>query len=146
MEQFYVLLGTVPRHSTPVMRPNDDMLQLLFQCSSPSDQLAAASPHAWQTQQHHSWRPLKLDFHAKLTQQMEMPTTSQSWELRSMDLHHFAISLCDTPIDAPKTPRSKITHSFFSKTNCSTPFSTRMSSLFCVVSSSSSSSVPSSFK
>ena len=65
---------------------------------------SAASPHAWQTQQHHPWRALQLGFHAKPTQQMGMPTKSQSWELRSMALHHFAKTLSDTQVDAAKTP------------------------------------------
>ena len=38
------------------------------------------------------------------TPQIEMPTKSQSWDLRSMASYHFATSLCDTQIDATKTP------------------------------------------
>ena len=71
-----------------------------------------------------------------------------------MALHHFAISLCDTAIDATKTPTMTWrTHSLFLSrrqvaAHVFTSFAKRMRSLFCVVSSSSSSSpsVPSSFK
>ena len=45
----------------------------------------------------------QLGFHAKQIQQMGVPTKSQSWELRSMALHHSAKSLSDTQVDATGT-------------------------------------------
>ena len=41
------------------------------------------------------WHARHLGVHAKPIQQLELPTTSQSRELRSMALHHFAVSLGD---------------------------------------------------
>ena len=35
--------------------------------------LSHMPPHAWQTQQHHSWRAVQLGFHARPTPQMGMP-------------------------------------------------------------------------
>ena len=49
-------------------------------------------------------RALQLDFHAKPIAAMVMFTKWQLREIRSMDLNHVAMSLCDTKVDATKTP------------------------------------------
>ena len=62
-----------------------------------------------------AWCPRYRPTYRKPTEQLGMPTKSQSCELRSMALHHFAISLCDTQVDATRTPTTTWrTHSLLS--------------------------------
>ena len=76
--------------------------------------VSASSPHAWQTQRHHVWRALQLEFHAKPIQQMGLPTKSQSRDPRPMVTLRY-------PSRRNRDTNHDVAHSLtpFSQTSCS---------------------------